>query len=178
MKTICVWCGNDFASEPGDDVIAHGVCPACYHAVIVRRKLDLAELLDQIDVPVIAFDANVTALLANRAAEKVVGQKVDLIKGRLAGNVFECIHASTPEGCGRTIHCSGCTIRRTVTATHQDGQPRRNVEAEQIVEHAGKRQLVRYRLSTEKVHDSVLLMIEDIRMLAADATVLAAVPGR
>jgi len=168
MRTFCVWCGNEFVPGPADGAIAHGVCPGCYYALIARRKLDLAELLDQIDVPVIAFDADVTALLANKKAEQAVGKKVDLIKGSPPGPILQCMYASSPEGCGHTIHCSVCTIRLTVTATHQDGQPRRGVEAEQMMEHHGKRQLVRYRISTEKIHDSVLLMIEDIEMLASN----------
>ena len=175
MNVVCVWCGRELSPGKTGDPISHGVCQACMHALIVRRGTALTELLDQLDLPVIELDAGLTAVLANQAAEKAVGKKVDLIKGRLAGNVLQCIYAFTPEGCGRTIHCSGCTIRRTITATHQDGQPRYGVEAEQLVEHGAERQLVHYRISTEKFRDSVLLIIEDVRMLAADSA--PALPG-
>ena len=177
MKVVCVWCGSELSPGQPGDVVSHGVCEACYHALIVKRKLALSELLDRIDVPVIALDAGVTALLANQAAERAVGKKVDLIKGSLAGDVFECVYASTPEGCGRTIHCSGCTIRRTVLATHQDGQARRGVEVEQLVQHAGERRLTRYRISTEKIFDQVMLIIEDVRMLATDPDAGTVPPG-
>ena len=102
---------------------------------------------------------------------------MDLIKGQLLGDVIECVNAQTPEGCGRTIHCSGCTIRRMVTATHQDGRPRQSVEADQLVMRAGSVVPVRYSISTQKVGNAVLLIIENAKMLATESNFAVQVQG-
>lgn len=177
MKVICAWCNKTLSpGEPGD-AISHGICPDCAEMVLGQRQVALVELLNQFDVPVIAFDANVTALCANHAAEKTMANEVDLIKGQLLGDVIECVNAQTPEGCGRTIHCSGCAIRRMVTATHQDGRPRQSVEADQMVMRAGSVTPVRYSISTQKVGNAVLLIIEDAKVLATESTFAVQVQG-
>jgi transcriptional regulator of aromatic amino acid metabolism len=73
------------------DIASHGICETCYHSFIVKRQVALSQLLDGINLPVIALDAGVTALRANQAAARAVGKTVELIEGSLAGNVFECI---------------------------------------------------------------------------------------
>jgi hypothetical protein len=51
------------------------------------------------------------------------------------------------------------------------------VEAEQLVQHAGRRKLACYRSSTDKFADYVLLIVEDIAVLAADPFTETASPG-
>jgi hypothetical protein len=177
MKVICAWCNKTLSPGEPDDTISHGICPDCAEMVLGQRQVSLLELLNQFDVPVIALDADVTALCANQAAEKTAANKVDLIKGQLLGDVIECVNAQTPEGCGRTIHCSGCTIRRMVTATHQDGQPRQSVEADQLVRRAGRVTPVRYSISTQKFGDAVLLIIEDAKVLSTESPFAVQVQG-
>jgi len=142
----------------------------------VKRKMTLEELLNQFAFPVIAVDSNTRALRLNEAGSRVLGRTADQTSGRLIGDVIECIHAATPEGCGRTIHCSACAIRRAVTATSGDGQPRRAVKAEQLVRTEQGLKLAHYTLSTEKAGGAVLVMIDDVKMLAADDA-LAAMAG-
>jgi hypothetical protein len=79
--------------------------------------------------------------------------------GRLGGDVFECEYARHPDGCGRTIHCSGCAIRRSVTTTFQTGQALHHVPA-QLKQYPQENRQVEMLISTEKVGDTVWLRIE------------------
>jgi transcriptional regulator with PAS, ATPase and Fis domain len=169
MIVICAWCNKTLSAGQPGDAVSHGICSECAELLVGQRRLTLSQLLDQLDTPVIALDADITAMCANQAAEKILATKADLIKGKLVGDIFECIHAKTPEGCGRTIHCSGCTIRRMVADTHQDGRPRRSVQADQMVRRNGEFTPVRYRISTKKIGEAVLLTIEDAKALASES---------
>jgi hypothetical protein len=133
-----------------------------------NRPLPLNQLLDRLHVPVIAVDANVTATCANRAAERILGRRGNLIQGRLVGEVIECVHAAAPGGCGRSIHCAGCAIRRMATATFRDGTARCSIEAEQSVRHDGKTGPTRFTISTQKLGDVVLVIVEDMKALSSD----------
>ncbi len=170
MKVVCAWCNKTISPGHSDDSVSHGICRGCAQAVFVRRRLTLKESLDKLDIAVITVDGDATAIYANQAAGRLVGKKVDLIKGQLIGDVFECVYARRPGGCGRTIHCSGCAIRQTVQATYQDGKARRGVEAEQLVRNGDEVSLARIRLSAEKVGDVVLLVIDELRMLDLETT--------
>jgi hypothetical protein len=169
MIVICAWCNQTLSAGQPGDAVSHGICPECANLLLRQRRFTLEQLLEQFDMPVIALDADATALCANRAAARTLATKADLIKGKLMGDVIECIHAESPEGCGRTIHCSGCTIRRMVTATHQDGRSRRGVKANQSVRRAGEATSVRYWISTRKIGDVVLLTIEDAKVLSSES---------
>jgi len=168
MKVICAWCQKTLSPGEPNDRISHGICPECRYRFETQRALTLDELLDEFEAPVIAVDANGMALAANAAAARVAGKTVDEIRCRPVGNVVECIHAHAPEGCGRTIHCAGCAIRFSVTATHRDGCARRSVEVEKLIRDAGGEKLAHFTISTERAAGVVLLVIEDRRILAPE----------
>lgn len=177
MKVVCAWCNKTLSSGDPDGPVSHGVCAACAARLAPSRKLPLEQLLDRLHLPAIAVDANITATCANRAAEKVLGTRGGLIQGRLVGNVIECAYAATPEGCGRTVHCAGCAIRRMATATFEDGKSRSSFEADQNVLRNGIVVPTRYTISTQKFGDVVLVIIEDIKLLATDAPFREEVPA-
>jgi PAS domain-containing protein len=165
MKIVCAWCQKTLSpGEPGDDV-SHGICPDCMAGLLTKPQITLRDLLDRLDIAVIAVDANAAIQLANAAAERVLGWKMSDLQGTLAGNVIECVNAANPEGCGKHVNCAGCAIRGTVTATFADGQPRTGVEAMQWVLQNGRLTRVQFRISTEMARDVVLLIIEDVRPL-------------
>ncbi len=168
MKVVCAWCKKTLsAGEPGARV-SHGICPECLYRFEAEQTLTLAELLEQIDVPVVAVDSKGMSLAANLAAARAIGKTIQEICRRPVGNVVECIHAHSPEGCGRTIHCSGCAIRNSVTATYRDGGARCGVGVEKLIRDAEGEKLARFTISTEKAADVVFLMIDDLKMLAPE----------
>jgi len=76
--------------------------------------------------------------------------------------VFECANAKLPEGCGNTIHCSGCTIRRNVMDTQETGRRHFRVPAYLNQGNPESYQQIRFLISTEKVEGIVLLRIEEV----------------
>lgn len=169
MRVVCAWCNKVLSAAESDDRVSHGICPECRHALSIRGTQTLDQLLNDIDIPVVAVDADSTALLSNRAAERVLGKGVNLISGQLLGKVVECVYAHHPGGCGRTIHCTGCAIRNAITATYRDGLPRRGVETEKLVLTADGTRLARFTFSAEKTGEAVLVILDDIKILEPEA---------
>ena len=126
MKRVCAWCGvklpDILAAGRDSHEISHGLCVACYKHMLVQIGLPLNEYLNVLGLPVVAFDRNVRLITANDYACELLGKEVREVKGLLGGNVFECQHAEDPAGCGQTIHCNGCAIRRSVTSTFETGE--------------------------------------------------------
>lgn len=163
MKRVCAWCQAQTGEVPtsGDDpwAVTHGICPACEEkffgeAARSVRSVTLAELLEQLDEPVFVMEDDV-AVGANRAARGLFDKELPEILARRSGEIFECVHAQDPAGCGNTVHCSGCTVRRAVQETLASGLPL----LRRIVSPAGRDDL-RLRVTTERRGQAVLLRVE------------------
>lgn len=167
MKRVCGWCLKDLgdldAREDSADKVSVGVCPDC--AEFFRRNRPdqpMDEFLNALPVPVVLVDDDVRIEFVNRAACRVLGRSLDECKGKLGGTAFECAYARMPGGCGRTEHCKGCAIRRTVNATCETGLPQQSVSARMLrITSRGEEEL-RFKISTEPCSDMVLLRIEEM----------------
>ena len=91
--------------------------------------MPLDEYLNGIQAPVTVVTPEGLIAAANDKGFELLGKKFVDIHGEKGGDVFDCEYARLPEGCGETIHCSGCTIRNTVMATLETGEAKRNVPA-------------------------------------------------
>jgi hypothetical protein len=133
MKRVCAWCTKEMgtveSSNRPDSEISHGICANCVDNFKSQQGVPFQRYLDSIPVPVLAVDRHVVVKAVNRKACDVLGKDPREIVQHLGGNVFECAHARLPEGCGGTIHCSGCVIRRSVTRTFETGEPQISVRA-------------------------------------------------
>jgi hypothetical protein len=89
----------------------------------------------------------------------MLGKDLSSIVDNLGGDVFECAYGLLPGGCGRTYHCSGCVIRRTVMDTHDTGQPSYRIPATLRQNTAEHPQEIKLLISTEKFSDYVILKI-------------------
>ena len=45
------------------------------------------------------------------------------------GEALACVHSRLPEGCGKTVHCRECAVRRTVGEVARTGRPKERVPA-------------------------------------------------
>ncbi len=133
MKRVCAWCAREMGTVEGsrhpDTEISHGICEDCVDNLAFQQGVMFQRFLDSIPVPVLAVDRHVVVKAVNRKACDVLGKNPQEIVQHLGGNVFECAHARLPEGCGRTIHCSGCVIRKSVNRTFETGEPQVSVPA-------------------------------------------------
>lgn len=131
MTVLCAWCrkriAGDERSEPS--LASHGICPDCKDNFDFQEGGSLRRYIESMPFPVAALDSQMCLTFANSRACAILGKTFDEMSGDLLGDVFECAHARLPEGCGRTVHCSGCAIRRTLTNVHTSAQPQWRVPA-------------------------------------------------
>ena len=78
--------------------------------------------------------------------------------GLLGGEVMECAYARLPEGCGKTVHCEACTIRNTVMAAMESGEPQMHVPVK--LKQADRE--VEMTISTDKIDGLVRIVIESV----------------
>jgi len=165
MKLICAWCGNTIDrtgyGQTLDPETSHGMCAACSEALGQQeRGVSLERHLDSIPVPILLVDGNIDVVMMNAKASEVLSEKLTATAKPCLGQVFDCIHSRLPEGCGRTIHCSGCTIRRSVAATFDTGQPQIRVPATISIESPDQLSQAVISITTVKREAVVLLRIE------------------
>jgi PAS domain-containing protein len=166
VQRTCALCGSGLgdpiASEQrtSGDLPRYDLCQRCENRLFAQWGLPFQEYLDELEIPIVITDDNVVLKAANRAACELLGKEAAQMKGRLGGLVFECEHALEPEGCGRTIHCSGCVIRNAVTDSYLTGAPHLRLPAtlDRGTPEGGIQQ--RLLISTLRRDNVVLLKIE------------------
>jgi hypothetical protein len=177
MKTICAWCRQPLRSEPGlDGLISHGICKRCMGYVLSDRK-SIRKFLDSIDAPVLAVDGEGRAISANRTALLALNKGYEQVAGRLGGEVIECQHSYRPEGCGKTVHCTGCQIRGAVNHTRATGSPLSRAKAYQPIMTPTGVKSFDYYISTERLGDGTILVRIDEAVEAESAPALPEVPA-
>jgi hypothetical protein len=107
-------------------------------------------------------DSDVVVAMANKPLLSLFGKTLSQVTGQRGGDVFECAYARLPEGCGRTVHCSGCAIRRAVTETFTTGRSLQKVLAYLNRDAVTQFLQLGMLISTEKVLGMVLLRVDHI----------------
>ncbi|HEY4744189.1 MAG TPA: hypothetical protein VIH45_05985 [Desulfuromonadaceae bacterium] len=164
MKRICAWCGKELGtalSETGhDEVITHGICETCAGSLFSGARTTLRSFLDTLGVPVVVANGAATINTANSAALALLRKDAADVDGTKSGDVFECAFAALPQGCGQTIHCSGCMIRNTVMDTYRTGNSHLKCPATLKRGTLAQPEHIDLLISTEKQGDVVLLRID------------------
>ena len=130
MKVVCSYCRKHMGDkEPLDrDDVSHSMCEGCSaHFEPQWEGMTWTDYLDSIERPAAIVDSDGRLLACNAAAERMLGRKIQEMRGLLGGEFMECRWARLPEACGKTVHCPSCAIRRTVEETLATGQPRDRV---------------------------------------------------
>lgn len=157
---ICAWCGvpsgEDCLPDRSSSAVTHGICDSCL-AELFRNwnSAELQKFLDCLAAPVLLVNHVGKIVAGNRCAEETFQRQIPEFKDAGLGTLIEC--SATVEGvCGQSPECSGCLVRDSVSHTVKTGQ---GVVGTFSREHRtqGTR---RYRLSTEKRGEAVLVRIE------------------
>ncbi len=168
MKRVCAWCRKDIgaksvqSAEDDTPITTHGICADCTKKVLLSRAKTLRSYLDRFSGPVFLVDSDGRIVTANKEGFSVLGKRPEEVEGQLGGDAFECRYAGLPGGCGKTIHCKTCTIRRTVTDTQQSGRSHIKVIAYPDLHHITGDKRIRFLISTEKIGNAVFLRIDEI----------------
>lgn len=161
--TICAWCTKelDASDAPSENkpLISHGICTDCADRFFNQNNVDIIDFLDRIDAPVVIVNKDGAIVNANIIAKNKMNLTFDQNEYE-QGDIIECIYASEPEGCGNTIHCSGCKIRKTIMDTIEHGRSHENVPAYINRGSSNKVRQLDFVFSTEKVNEIVLLRID------------------
>ena len=158
MKVVCSYCARAMGEkEPLDNnEVSHGMCRDCLdHFKRQWEGLSLGEYLDSYDTPVAAVDADGRIIALNSKMTEIVGRVADEAVGRQPGDIIECQFARLPKGCGRTVHCKACAIRRALNCTIETGDSCINIPAS--VNQGSKR--AELFVSTEARKEYVLLTV-------------------
>ena len=165
MKVTCAWCGAEIRSLPEESDSperrdSHGICEPCSRTLIENLGIPLGRFLSNLNAPVLLVDRDVRVLEASPGALDALDAPAENVLGRLGGEVFECANASLPGGCGRSVHCSGCVLRNTVTSTWETGVSHIGIPATLHVTRDTAPDRVDLIVSTARVGDRVVLKID------------------
>lgn len=165
MKRICAWCKKELGEKPGNpELITHGICEPCADTFLDSKQESFLSFLDEFHFPIIVVDAEGKVMGGNEKACDITGKTTEQLQQKfLAGEIIDCVHAFEPGGCGKTIHCQSCTLRQSISQTFQSGQSLRNVPAYKDIRVGENEQPVRFLITTEKIHNRVLLRIDDLQ---------------
>jgi PAS domain-containing protein len=172
MKTLCAWCGSDINSSAAaghSDVNAvYAVCMSCANTLKKNMSVKLRDFLDELNIPVVLVDSGGVVQAANRMVCRMLGKDQLQMEGFFGGEVFECIYAKLPEGCGNSIHCSGCAIRRAVMETFSTGKGVTGYPATLKQQTPAGVQELSLSISTEMFTDYVMLRINELNKLNSE----------
>lgn len=116
----------------------------------------LQSFIESIPVPIVILNSSLLPMCSNKAGmESFHLLDVELASSTL-GEVVECENSRLPGGCGKTVHCSGCVLRRTVTDTYNTGRQSSMVPAKLTTERGD----VSYMVSAMKVGDCVVVKLD------------------
>jgi len=149
--------------KPGpEDLITHGICNRCLAEVSTDPDRKMQSFLNGIPAPILLVDTDGTVVSANKFACQQLGKNLSQVRRRRGGEVLECAWSRLPGGCGRTDHCDGCVIRKSVMKTLKTGLSILRKKAYIIVQTPeGKRRRWVW-ISTQKMNDVVILRLDDM----------------
>lgn len=160
MKRICKWCDNEIDPQADRRRIAQGICTNCSEHMTFQMGVPLQTFLDSLPAPIFVINDEGVVQGANRLGYVLLNKEPNQVRNLPGGVVFECAYARLPEGCGRTVHCSGCTIRRTVFKTFETGESQIEVPATLRYGSVETPQHIAMHISTEKMGAVILLRVD------------------
>ena len=141
--------------------ISHGICAPCFEQLLLEDDRLSEPAIQNLDVAAFLLRRDGRIQAANRAATQALNRPLVEIVGKLGGDAFGCIHAKEVGGCGHTIHCESCAIRRSFTQTFDTGEKIVAI-AYPDIELDKEIQTPCFHITTEKMDNLVLLCITDI----------------
>jgi len=145
---------------PPEEIQAHARTVAAKIAAKLEKN-DYIEWLEAIDAPVLLMQGNPRQVVtANRRALALFEKELQEVEGIRGGQVFDCIHAFTKDGCGKDRNCEGCKIRDGIIDTFSTGKPHKGVLTSLQIKKGNETATYELQISTEKVGDLALVRID------------------
>ena len=172
MKIICAWCKKTLTEDPGPKTeLSYGTCPECMGTLLGPSRIILTEFLNTIELPILVVDEHNGIRQTNRAAERMLAKNARQVQGKRFGVVIECTNAEVMGECGLSPYCAGCAFRRCLYDTYLDGKPRHGEYSQHKVRTANGPMVRRFRYSTTKAGNSVVVAIDGVEDLPIESDV-------
>jgi PAS domain-containing protein len=126
MRLVCAYCRKVVREDPGSPAadVSHGMCAECEeHFGRLWDGMSVSEYLDTLPRPIVVLDGSGRIVAANEKVSALSGCGKEDLAGALPGRAFACVRSRLPEGCGKTVHCRECTIRRALAQVQETGDP-------------------------------------------------------
>lgn len=126
--------------------------------------------MNAIPVPVFVLDADLRIVDHNEAGAELLLPHKPLVMRQRGGDIWHCLHASSPDGCGHAEFCKDCVIRQCVGEASRGQQVhRRRTRMEFVRQGEVKQALLLVTASPFQYagQPHVLLILEDISELMA-----------
>ncbi len=165
MKRSCICGETDLFTTKGRErssrYITGGICRSCLQKLTSRPGEYGTTFLSHFDSPILLMQPDPRKVCnANRSACDLFGKDLFRIQEHRGGEVFDCVHSFTEEGCGKDMHCEDCRIRNTIVETFTTGKAFNRVAATLEIRKGGEISAYRMVISTEKVGSLALLRID------------------
>ena len=170
MKIVCAWCHKILKEyESHRNIISHGICPECLRGFYLGgTDINLRDILDKLDFPVLLTDGTVVVQRANRMAEIAFRQPSARLTNVTVGAAIECLNA---QGSGAMRQDGAMRGMRPAadrdTDTHADGQPRYGMYSQNQVMTPLGATPKRFPLFHHPGRNAVMLSIEEVLDLSA-----------
>ncbi len=132
MRLVCSYCRRVIRADPGSRVtdVSHGMCEPCAeHFDRLWSGMPVDEYLDGLAARVLVLDEDTRVITMNQQLADLIGVNRKSVVGLRGGEAFACVRSRLPEGCGGTVHCRECGVRRTVEQVARTGQVHEQVSA-------------------------------------------------
>ena len=161
LLVVCAYCRKTISDERGGACdVSHGMCQSCAdHYERMWTGMPLSEYLDTIPQPVIVVNGDGCVVAANQQLAALFGRERAELRGLAGGEAMACVHSLLPEGCGKTVHCRECTIRRAVQKVAKHGGELKKVPAY----YRTKDGRVDLRISVKAKDGLVRVTVEDVK---------------
>jgi PAS domain-containing protein len=126
MRLVCAYCRKLVRDDPGSPAtdVSHGMCAECEeHFGRLWDGMSVSEYLDTLPKPILILDGAGRIVAANGKVAALSGCGKEELAGAPPGRAFACVRSRLPEGCGNTVHCRECTIRRALAHVQETGEP-------------------------------------------------------
>jgi PAS domain-containing protein len=164
MRTVCAWCNKVLIEDDATyAALSHGICTDCLRDMLGDSQRSLVDLLNSIEFPVLVTDETREIRQVNQQAERMLGKPAEQLEGSTVGMAIECVHSGIMGECGLNDYCAGCVLRKNISDTHVDGQPRYGEYLQQNLAMGVGMKDRKIRFTTTKMGDAVVLVIEEIQ---------------
>jgi len=118
-------------------------------------------IIESIDAPALLMQADPRQVVTgNKKVCEMFGKNLEQIEGFRGGQIFNCIHSFSEEGCGKDENCENCKIKEAVVGTFETGKPYISVQEVLEIKEHNETSPYDVQVSTKKIGDFAIVTID------------------